>query len=1100
MREGMKKLVMSFMVIVVAVVVFVGTVGSVYALTIDGGRLKSALNEAAKVQVIANTLKRCIPDIKSRSSSGGNVPGLSSQDVKKGDIFGGNSVMVGNTPISGTNVATGPWLENAIDHKGGDDGDIWCAENHGEIIKLFAQYVLGSRSSYMNGIVCDANGEAGGIFIPYSDDGKTEFGCSSAVRYQKKSEDEITNYIKGLYEAKRHELGNDYWVSWDNLGNYTDQRGRAVGYWLYWNDFDTRCKSNDAETNRKTVSLDYGGETFGLVQDETVRVRANWESASFSNIIGNTFTCKTLRDRMDGYAADYAAVSVDYLGSQCKEQLTPVIEGKLEEYRNALASGTVDVQTASNYINKWGNYGSMGNNDFVEQTEKGGYVCNEDAGAKVDFAVDQLTPEESIATGENDACYAGSGALGWLICPVVKMMSGIGEHMWNQIETYHLKLPANDLFENGGGVQQAWGTVRDIANVAFVILFLVVIFSQITGVGIDNYGIKRILPKLIITAILINLSFIICAVAVDLSNIFGMGINSLLTEQADKIAVAQGMSGGVQAASWGMTALLGGGGTALFLVLNPAGALAAAAAIGLAVLGLIITVITSMFFMYITLVVRQAGVILMIVLAPVALACYMLPNTEKLFKKWFDLFKALLIVYPICGALIGAGQLAGAVLASIDSENMKVAAMLVQVVPFFLLPMIIRNSLSLMGNIGGRLSTWGRNLGRRGSNVAQGAIRNTEAMKSLQMRSAENRTRFMAGLDRNGQARNVGRLGRILRGGNRSMERARNQYLRDRSERAREERMMGAGYEVALASIDEGIEKSRSNDQTARAMRDYREEGLEQLIGRWENAFRAGDGDELDALTNVLTIRYGSSAAGRIGDSLSRMNNVANNRNYQASLGTLQRTMNNNSNFAGNMKNKASDAFQMISDRGMAYNQATGQMEYHDLNYFSTNNNASTDVKDWSTQSAATLRRAIAAGALDDEMVSNILNSNDPSVRSGIQSDAGKRDVLQAYMYNRQHNPSGVGPNLSNANAARNYRRDNETRISHEEDAMRIGKTNITIPGVGAGSATSFEGYAVPVGFDAGGTAPTQDANGHYIYTDVNNGRQWDATTGRYVG
>ena len=59
---------------------------------------------------------------------------------------------------------------------------------------------------------------------------------------------------------------------------------------------------------------------------------------------------------------------------------------------------------------------------------------------------------------------------------------------------------------------EGWNTFRDIANVIFVILLMVVIFSQLTGVGIDNYGIKKILPKLIIAAILINLSYLICLI------------------------------------------------------------------------------------------------------------------------------------------------------------------------------------------------------------------------------------------------------------------------------------------------------------------------------------------------------------------------------------------------------------------------------------------------------------------------------------------------------------------------------------------------------------------------------------------------------------
>ena len=82
--------------------------------------------------------------------------------------------------------------------------------------------------------------------------------------------------------------------------------------------------------------------------------------------------------------------------------------------------------------------------------------------------------------------------------------------------------------------RDAWTTFQTIANVVFIILLLFVIFSQLTGVGIDNYGIKRILPKLIVVAILVNLSYLICVVCVDLSNILGSSLKGLFAPSDDR--------------------------------------------------------------------------------------------------------------------------------------------------------------------------------------------------------------------------------------------------------------------------------------------------------------------------------------------------------------------------------------------------------------------------------------------------------------------------------------------------------------------------------------------------------------------------------------
>ena len=342
---------------------------------------------------------------------------------------------------------------------------------------------------------------------------------------------------------------------------------------------------------------------------------------------------------------------------------------------------------------------------------------------------DTVNNNNSSGSDSSKECYSHSGALGWLICPIIKGVSEIGEKLWQQIEDYHMKIPARDLFQGESGARSAWETVRNIANILFVILFMIVIFSQLTGIGIDNYGIKKILPKLIVVAVLINLSYIICELVIDLSNVAGVGINDLLSNAAGTAGYgsAGGSTGGTVAAT-GVLAALGGGAAALWVYLNPLGIVA----LGLAVLGIVITVAVAVFFIYIILVIREAGVILLVVLSPIAIACYLLPNTEKIYKKWFDLFKALLIVYPLCGAMIGAGKLAGAVLSQIDQPSMKVAAMIVQVLPFFLIPMLLRSSLSLMGNIGTRLTNMGRNLGQRGSRAAQGAVRNTDYAKRQQ--------------------------------------------------------------------------------------------------------------------------------------------------------------------------------------------------------------------------------------------------------------------------------------------------------------------------------------------------------------------------------
>ena len=680
--------------------------------------------------------------------------------------------------------------------------------------------------------------------------------------------------------------------------------------------------------------------------------------------------------------------------------------------------------------------------------------------------------------GDNPACYSNSGSLGWIICPVIQAASGVGEHMWTQIEEYHMKIPASQIFEENGGVRQVWSKMRDFANIVFVILFLIVIFSQLTGFGIDNYGIKRILPKLILVAIVVNLSYFICELAVDISNIFGIGLNNLMTDAANQIGHGEAASGGAVASGWAVLAILGAGGVTLFTIFSVMGGGGVLMWAGLAVLGIIITIVVSMLVLYLTLIIREAGIILLTALSPLAFVCYALPNTDKYFKKWLEAFKALVVVYPICGLMIGLGQLAGSVLSSIDAESMKLAAAIIQVIPFFFIPTVLRKSMSMMGNVGAKLSSMGNRFSSRASGSLKAGIKNTTRYKDWQqyqrdkgltrrsqriMRRLGGRTNLsVRQQDKLAKARdsvladnarrlendrksNVNYYDRTMNEQTLAREKNRTQDLmmstdrylksqqsKQRIERAAEQRNMrqlnnNDFVNNRIAAMEEDERKQESKDRAAEMMRssEYRTMGIEQLQQRWESAFRAGDEKLLEAITNVMSARYGTSAAGKIGDSLSKMTGIAQNQKYQASMSALQRVMEDNTAFAGNMKNKASDAFAMISNGGRAYNKATDSMEFRDLEHFSKDNHISTDIKDWSTQSAGTLRRAIKAGALKEDDIKAILNSTDPSVQSGIQSDKDKRDVLQAALYNNAHNPGGrMGPNPSDKYAADQWRQE----------------------------------------------------------------------------
>ena len=319
--------------------------------------------------------------------------------------------------------------------------------------------------------------------------------------------------------------------------------------------------------------------------------------------------------------------------------------------------------------------------------------------------------EKSKADEAKNSC--GIGGMGWLICPLMTFMGGIADASYSVISQFLNINPA--IFGEGSdavGAKQAWNFFRDIANVIFVLLFLWVIFSQVSSIGISNYGIKKILPKLIVGAILVNLSFYICQLAVDLSNILGFTLKEAL----------EGAVSGVGGSS-SNSAILSGLGAAVAGILVLTGTvLFAALAVSIPTL---LSLMLVLLVVLVILIVRQAAIVLLISIAPLAFAAWLLPNTESLFKKWVSMFRGLLMVFPIISLLYGAGKLAGAILATTatsDSNDtaitMQFAALAASILPLGATPFVLKSSLNSLGSIGAKIGKMSANAhGRFAGNV-----------------------------------------------------------------------------------------------------------------------------------------------------------------------------------------------------------------------------------------------------------------------------------------------------------------------------------------------------------------------------------------------
>ena len=342
-------------------------------------------------------------------------------------------------------------------------------------------------------------------------------------------------------------------------------------------------------------------------------------------------------------------------------------------------------------------------------------ACKQGQSAKIE------TPSDGDGGGEEEKNSCGVDGIGWLVCPLMSFAGSLGDASYSAI-SYFLSIDSG-IFDSksNGGLEQAWKFFRDIANAVFAVIFLWVIFSQISNVGVSNYGIKKILPRLIIGALLVNLSFYLCRLAVDLSNILGFSLKGVLEGAASGV--------GTQSAEVGTfnTLIIGGlalAGVGLFIFLAVS-------------IPTIMALLLALLVVLVILIVRQAVVILLIAISPLAFAAWLLPNTENLFKKWVSMLRGLLIVFPVISLLYGAGKLAGAVLAAVGTndpnnpkETMQVAALAASILPLGATPFVIKSSLNSLGSIGAKIG----GLSGAATGVLKNSAKNTTRMNAAKAR------------------------------------------------------------------------------------------------------------------------------------------------------------------------------------------------------------------------------------------------------------------------------------------------------------------------------------------------------------------------------
>ena len=331
------------------------------------------------------------------------------------------------------------------------------------------------------------------------------------------------------------------------------------------------------------------------------------------------------------------------------------------------------------------------------------------------------TDSTADTTDTTNTCQAQAGSLSWIICPLTDTVSVIVDSLYGFVsEQLEIKPISTDT---SSPVYRVWQYMRDLTNIVFIIFIIIVIYSQLTGFGINNYGIKRVLPRLIIAVIIVNLSFIICSLLVDVSNIIGGSLVNFF--ESIQTEIFAGASIDLDQISWAniTTSIIAGVGIG-GLAVSAAGGLGAVFwMLVLALLGALVSVAIGL----ITIGLRQGLVSVLIMISPLAFVAYLLPNTEKWFAKWKNLLGSMLIFYPMFSFLFGASRLVGwTILLSATSMFGVVVGLAIQVLPLFLAITLLQMSNTILGSISSGLN--------RLANPVRGGLNNWATSRAEQRR------------------------------------------------------------------------------------------------------------------------------------------------------------------------------------------------------------------------------------------------------------------------------------------------------------------------------------------------------------------------------
>jgi TrbL/VirB6 plasmid conjugal transfer protein len=274
---------------------------------------------------------------------------------------------------------------------------------------------------------------------------------------------------------------------------------------------------------------------------------------------------------------------------------------------------------------------------------------------------------------------------------------------------------------------------------------------------LDAYGVRKAIPRIVLAVIGINLSIYGCVAVIDIINVVSGGVAGMITapfntsnmlvfnQPTDATnAIAAGV--GIAVAAGPLTSAIGGIGGAI------------ATGSGTAILGMLFWTMVPIAFLAIaivmTVVIRQALLLFLVIISPVAIACYVLPGTEKYFQQWWDIFLKTLMVYPIIAVIFALSDVFAAIIMSSNSGGLTglaktVTTIVVIYAPLFMIPFAFKFAGGVLGKVAGVAGGLADRAGKMGPIKSRQEHYKQTAGDAIQRAKAEQYRRSMDYADKN---------------------------------------------------------------------------------------------------------------------------------------------------------------------------------------------------------------------------------------------------------------------------------------------------------------------------------------------------------------